>query len=204
MSSSSMDKGDMDIDWYAMLGIAEDASSTIIQKAVRKLGLRYHPDKTSDPADHAMFIQIQKAKDFLTDDKKRKEYDDNRNRIKARKDHDEQRDKTMDNRRKRFRDELEAKLQSTKQSNTSTTATSTSASSSSSRHDDKRFKGDKYQKEIDRLQKEGNDTNDNNDNMTTTTTTTTTLPLLLSLILLSLILLSLLLLILILLLHRTG
>jgi DnaJ-class molecular chaperone len=165
MSSNSMDKGDMDIDWYAMLGIAEDASSTIIQKAVRKLGLRYHPDKTSDPADHAMFIQIQKAKDFLTDDKKRKEYDDNRNRIKARKDHDEQRDKTMDNRRKRFRDELEAKLQSTKQSNTSTTATSTSASSSS-RHDDKRFKGDKYQKEIDRLQTEGNDNNDNNDNMT--------------------------------------
>ena len=77
-SNNSIDKGDMDIDWYAMLGISEDASATVIQKAVRKLGLRYHPDKTSDPADHAMFIQIQKAKDFLTDEKKRKEYDENR------------------------------------------------------------------------------------------------------------------------------
>ena len=77
-TNSTMDKNDMDIDWYAMLGISQDASTIIIQKAVRKLGLRYHPDKTSDPADHAMFIQIQKAKDLLIDEKKRKEYDDNR------------------------------------------------------------------------------------------------------------------------------
>ena len=42
MSGSSSDKGDMDIDWYAMLGVAEDATAAVIQKAVRKLGLRYH------------------------------------------------------------------------------------------------------------------------------------------------------------------
>ena len=44
-------------------------------QAYRKLALKYHPDKTSDPDASEKFQLVKRAHDVLTDDKKRKIYD---------------------------------------------------------------------------------------------------------------------------------
>ena len=65
-----------DIDWYKILGCTLGSSREVIEKAARKLSAKFHPDKNPDPAAAPVFLKIQKAKDFLLDDEKRKEYDD--------------------------------------------------------------------------------------------------------------------------------
>jgi curved DNA-binding protein CbpA len=97
-------------DWYAVLDCNLDSTKEQISKAARKLGLKYHPDKTSDPKDHELFIIVQKAKEILLDDDKRKEIDDLMKTLAARKEYEGKREKNMDTKRKRMRDELESKL----------------------------------------------------------------------------------------------
>lgn len=64
-------------DFYAVLGVAEDASKADIKKAYRKLAQRYHPDANAGDADaEARFKEISEAHSILTDDQKRKEYDE--------------------------------------------------------------------------------------------------------------------------------
>ena len=36
-------------DWYEILELQPKATKEMIEKAARKLFLKYHPDKTSDP-----------------------------------------------------------------------------------------------------------------------------------------------------------
>lgn len=45
------------------------------EQAYRKLALRFHPDKTSDPDAPEKFQLVKRAYDVLTDEKKRKIYD---------------------------------------------------------------------------------------------------------------------------------
>ena len=63
-------------DYYEVLGIPRTASSDEIRKAHRKLVRQYHPDvnkgstKTEDK-----FKEVQEAYDVLSDEIKRKDYD---------------------------------------------------------------------------------------------------------------------------------
>ena len=100
-----------DIDWYAVLGCTSKHTKEQISKAARKLALKYHPDKNPDPSAVAIFQKIQKAKEFLTDDSKRKEYDEKQNAITKRKEYDKQKVQNMDSNRKRMREELESRMQ---------------------------------------------------------------------------------------------
>ncbi|KAF2092082.1 heat shock protein DnaJ, partial [Saccharata proteae CBS 121410] len=65
-------------DPYAALGVPKDATSTTIKSAYRKLVLKCHPDKVTDPslkaAKAAEFHQIQQAYEILGVDEKRERY----------------------------------------------------------------------------------------------------------------------------------
>jgi len=66
----------MSDDYYATLGVSRSASGDDIQKAYRKLARKYHPDMNpDDKAAQKKFKEVQQAYDVLSDDKKRKMYD---------------------------------------------------------------------------------------------------------------------------------
>src|SRR5690348_2550495 len=62
-------------DYYEVLGLAKGASGDEIRKAYRNLARKLHPDvnKASDAT--AKFNEVQEAYDVLSDDQKRKSYD---------------------------------------------------------------------------------------------------------------------------------
>ena len=64
-------------DYYAVLGVAKDASAKEITKAYRKLARENHPDaKPGDAAAEERFKEISTAYDVLSDETKRREYDE--------------------------------------------------------------------------------------------------------------------------------
>jgi DnaJ-class molecular chaperone len=66
----------MSADYYATLGVSRNASQEEIQKAYRKLARKYHPDlNPDDKSAQKKFKEIQQAYDVLSDEKKRKLYD---------------------------------------------------------------------------------------------------------------------------------
>ncbi len=65
---------------YAALGLKSDATLADIKKAFRQKASQFHPDRNSDPDAPARFREVQEAYDVLSDDDKRKAYDDNRRR----------------------------------------------------------------------------------------------------------------------------
>ena len=66
-------------DYYKVIGVSKDASTTDIKKAYRKLARTYHPDANKgDAASEERFKEISEAYDVLSDDKRRKEYDEAR------------------------------------------------------------------------------------------------------------------------------
>src|ERR1700758_673294 len=63
-------------DYYAMLGVKKTASAEEIRKAFRKLARKYHPDvNPGDKKAEEKFKEISEANDILSDEKKRKVYD---------------------------------------------------------------------------------------------------------------------------------
>ncbi len=68
-------------DYYNTLGVTRGASIEEIQKSYRKLARKYHPDLHADKDDREKkrakekFQQVQQAYDVLSDEKKRKMYD---------------------------------------------------------------------------------------------------------------------------------
>jgi curved DNA-binding protein len=63
-------------DYYAVLGVAKDASADQIKKTYRKLALKYHPDKNpGDKPAEEKFKEITEAYAVLSDPEKRKQYD---------------------------------------------------------------------------------------------------------------------------------
>lgn len=65
-------------DYYYFLGVSPDASYEDIKKSYRKLSLKYHPDKNENDDFFAdRFREIQEAYETLSDEVKRKSYDQN-------------------------------------------------------------------------------------------------------------------------------
>src|SRR5271165_4657267 len=63
-------------DYYAILGVKKTATAEDIRKAFRKLARKYHPDvNPGDKKAEEKFKELSEANDVLSDEKKRKIYD---------------------------------------------------------------------------------------------------------------------------------
>ncbi|PIT84824.1 molecular chaperone DnaJ [Candidatus Micrarchaeota archaeon CG10_big_fil_rev_8_21_14_0_10_45_29] len=62
-------------DYYEILGVSRSASVDEIKKAYRKLALQFHPDKNKGSGAEEKFKEISEAYAALSDEKKRKIYD---------------------------------------------------------------------------------------------------------------------------------
>jgi len=66
-------------DYYKALGVSKDAGQADIKKAYRKLARQFHPDANkSNPEAEERFKEISEAYGVLSDEKRRKEYDEAR------------------------------------------------------------------------------------------------------------------------------
>ena len=66
-------------DYYKTLGVTKGATGDEIKKSYRKLARKYHPDANEgDAKAEARFKEISEAYNVLSDDKRRKEYDEAR------------------------------------------------------------------------------------------------------------------------------
>jgi len=63
--------------YYKVLGVQKTAKDADVQKAYKKLALKYHPDKNPDDKDQAeeSFKKLTEAYDVLRDSEKRRNYD---------------------------------------------------------------------------------------------------------------------------------
>lgn len=62
-------------DYYEVLGVDKSADATTIKRAYRKLAKKYHPDLNKSPDAPAKFKEATEAYEVLSDENKRKQYD---------------------------------------------------------------------------------------------------------------------------------
>ncbi|THD25381.1 DnaJ (Hsp40) subfamily B member 9 [Fasciola hepatica] len=63
-------------DYYDVLGVSKTANIQEIRRAYRKLAKLYHPDKNKGPNATEKFVEINEAYEVLSDEGKRKRYDE--------------------------------------------------------------------------------------------------------------------------------
>lgn len=85
-AAGKMTNINFDKDYYAILGINENASSEEIKSAFRKLAKKYHPDVNPNEGDK--FKEINEAYEVLSNNEKRKQYDSYRRFGRSRRFHD--------------------------------------------------------------------------------------------------------------------
>ena len=105
----------MKMDLYGILGVSPEASEKEIMKSYRKKALKCHPDKNPDnPKAAELFHELSKALEVLTDLSAKAAYD---NVLRARK-LAEERNRVLDSKRKKLKEDLEAREQSADQTRT--------------------------------------------------------------------------------------
>jgi len=62
-------------DYYAVMGVARDATADQIKQAYRKLARKYHPDVSKEPDAEQRFKEVGEAYEVLRDPQKRAAYD---------------------------------------------------------------------------------------------------------------------------------
>lgn len=67
-------------DHYAILGVSPGAAPEVIKAAYRRKANQYHPDKNPSQDAALRFREVQEAYEVLSDETRRKAYDDNRRR----------------------------------------------------------------------------------------------------------------------------
>lgn len=65
---------------YAILGVSPGATAEVIKTSYRRKANQYHPDKNPSLDAASRFREIQEAYEVLSDETRRKAYDDNRRR----------------------------------------------------------------------------------------------------------------------------
>ena len=63
-------------DYYVVLGISKGANLNKIKKAYRTVVKKHHPDVTQNQESKKRFLEIREAYDTLSDENKRKQYDE--------------------------------------------------------------------------------------------------------------------------------
>ena len=61
--------------YFAILGVGQNASNEEIKKAYKTLALQFHPDKNKNPGAEERFKEIGEAYEHLSDPEKRANYD---------------------------------------------------------------------------------------------------------------------------------
>ncbi|XP_071835263.1 dnaJ homolog subfamily C member 17-like [Apostichopus japonicus] len=95
-----------EFDYYEILEVLPSASDKEIKKAYRKKALKYHPDKNPDnPKAEEQWEKLSKALEVLTDASARAAYD----KVQKAKKAAELRNRELDGKRKKFKQDLEAR-----------------------------------------------------------------------------------------------
>ena len=58
-------------DYHKTLGVSKSASKSMIKSAYRKLALKYHPDRNKTKEAHAIFVSVNEAYAYLSEDHER-------------------------------------------------------------------------------------------------------------------------------------
>jgi curved DNA-binding protein CbpA len=94
-------------DYFGQLGLTPEATPKEINKAYKKLALKYHPDRTKgDKKKEAIFIKVKEAYEVLGDEKERLKYLEEFRKVGAKVKRNADRADKMDAKRRKMKEDL--------------------------------------------------------------------------------------------------